>query len=1105
MKKTYDRKVFKRKLPGRRIRVIIILLQTVVLVGFPLMMQANTQDSTRQKSYVIKGRVVDEKKEPMPGVTVRLDSTFLGCTTDKKGHFSFLLPRKTGKLIFSFVGYKTVKMDFNADKFLAVKMKEDVSTLDEVTIVAYGTQSRREVIGAMSTVKAEEIKDIPTPSLANLLQGRVPGMNVINATGAPGGGGISVTIRGFNSLSIEASRRGSEPLWVIDGIPMLSFTSPITGTNTVAEIDPNDIESVQVLKDAASASIYGSRAANGVILVTTKKGRLNERAKVNINVSRTFAFNPSLPDLTGGNKERHQRMEALKNLQQAYYDPETNTYRYVESYEESLRKGLHYNYFWNKGGGTSVAPYQDSLNKFYNNSTNMFDYFFRTAKVTDANLQLNGGTRQVSYNVGLGYYNEDGVLRNTGFSRIKLLSNFTIRPFENMEANLRFYLARTGRKRSSRLSSVSGFFSGMELEQIPDELMEFPTLYPGPGHPAFEETVKRFNSIIEKNESYRLRASFDLSYELIKGLQWRSSLSLDYSQQNHNLFTPSELDEYHESFSLGQIGCNLMLLNENLLTYKRRFGEDHAIDLLAGFSFQADEMNFNKGWGKRAPSDLIHYVSWRGNVFDVPDKRVLKDFMSSREKSTMVGLFGRINYNFRQKYLASFTLRRDASSKFGEKVRWGTFPSYAVGYAFSEEPFMDWSRNVLEYGKIRVSLGKSGRQFDQPYIAYGLLLPGDPFLGRPTVQPYLSEGLINRELTWEETQQWDAGIDLDFFNYRLGITFDYYYRYTDKLLYKVGLPGDYSGFLLQWQNAYAISNEGVELQVKWDIIRKSKWQWNMTFNIARNWNRLEKSTNGRDFWTENRYNNLNIIGKPLNGIYAFQTNGYYSDQKEVPYTYQSGRYTPLCVSTNQFYRPGNRVFVDTDGNGRIEADLPYADDRVYVGSPLPIAHGGITSALNWKGFDLNVLFNYVLGRHILNAGRGASVGTVLGISVKDIVKPVFADLTKVTFWEKTGDKSDFPRNSVEMGLKDFSTHIASNVQKVNFIKLKTMTVGYTLPETIKKKIGFGVRVFVSGENLFTWTNYTGPDPESVDMVSGIDNLSNYPLARRVTLGLTVNL
>lgn len=224
---------------------------------------------------------------------------------------------------------------------------------------------------------------------------------------------------------------------------MLSFTSPITGTNTVAEIDPNDIESVQVLKDAASASIYGSRAANGVILVTTKKGRLNERAKVNINVSRTFAFNPSLPDLTGGNKERHHRMEALRNLQQAYYDPETNTYQYVESYEESYRKGLHYNYFWNKGGGTSVAPYQDSLNKFYNNSTNMFDYYFRTAKVTDANLQLNGGIRQVSYNVGLGYYNENGVLRNTGFSRIKLLSNFTIRPFENMEANLRFYIART--------------------------------------------------------------------------------------------------------------------------------------------------------------------------------------------------------------------------------------------------------------------------------------------------------------------------------------------------------------------------------------------------------------------------------------------------------------------------------------------------------------------------------------------------------------------------------------------------------------------------------------------------------------------------------------
>lgn len=223
---------------------------------------------------------------------------------------------------------------------LLVMLKEKVAALDEVTVVAYGTQNKREVVGAMSTVKGEDLEDIPSPSLANLLQGRVAGMNVLNTTGAPGGGGVSVIIRGFNSLSIESSRRGSEPLWVIDGVPMLSFTSPVTGTNTLAEIDPNDIESVQVLKDAASAAIYGSRAANGVILVTTKKGRLNQRAKVSVNVSRTFIFDPALPDITGGHRERLHRLEALRDYQQAAYNGETNTYEYVAGVQGFLLESL---------------------------------------------------------------------------------------------------------------------------------------------------------------------------------------------------------------------------------------------------------------------------------------------------------------------------------------------------------------------------------------------------------------------------------------------------------------------------------------------------------------------------------------------------------------------------------------------------------------------------------------------------------------------------------------------------------------------------------------------------------------------------------------------
>lgn len=1083
---------------------VILLFSLFTFLTLPFCSKAQMADSTAlsvQTVNMIRGKVTDGQGIALPGVTIRLDGTTIGVVSDNEGRFALRLPVSEGTLIFSFIGFQTRKVPFTTGQTLNIRMEESINELDEVQVVAYGEQNKREMVGAMSVVKADELKDIPSPSLSNLLQGRVAGMNVVNTTGSPGGGGTSVIIRGFNSLSVESSRRGSDPLWVIDGVPMYSFTSPVTGLNTLAEIDPNDIESVQVLKDAASAAIYGSRAANGVILVTTKKGRRNQDAKVSFNVSQTWVFKPSLPELTGGNAERRHRMEALRNYQTMFYNPETNTFEYPDSYEESYEEGRQYDYFWNIGNGSDVRLYQDSLNRFYNNSTNLFDYYFRTAKVTDVNLQMTGGTEKISYNIGLGYYTESGVLKNTNFNRVKLLSNLSITPFPKMEVNLRNYISRTGRKRSS-YTMMQNFPVGTDLEQIPETLLTTSTLLPGPGHPAFEESIRRFNGTKEKLESYRFRTSFDISYEILKGLKIKSSVAMDYTLQFQNLFLPSNIDEYHQTYSSNQNARSMMLLNENLLTYKHTFNEAHNLDVLLGLSFQADEMNSAYLYGRDAPSDLIHYVSWNGNVYNEETRRNLKDALSDREKSTMVGVFGRINYNYKQKYLASITVRRDASSKFGEKVRWGTFPSYAIGYAFSEESFMDWAKGFLDYGKLRVSFGKSGRQFEDPYVAFGILNTGLPFLGNPTVIPYWPNGLINRNLTWEETRQWDAGIDMDFLQHRIGIVIDYYYRYTDKLLSLVGLPGDYSGYLAQWQNAYGISNEGIEIMIKGDIIRREDLIWNVSFNLAKNWNRMEKSNNGKDAGSSVSLYNKNVIGKPLNGIYVYEANGYYNNMSEVPYYYVNDRKVYLG-SYNQFYCPGDRVITDWDGNGAIENNGPLKEDRVYVGSPLPKVQGGIVSSLTWKGFDLNLLFNYVLGRHILNAGNSASVGTTLGVAGPNLT-PVFADLGNISFWQQPGDQTDYPANRLETGLYNFSPYLSSNVEKVNYLKLKTITLGYTLPEAIKKKIGFGARIFLSAENLFTITNYSGPDPESVDIVTGIDNFGNYPLAKRITLGLSLN-
>ncbi|MCC8173974.1 MAG: SusC/RagA family TonB-linked outer membrane protein, partial [Odoribacter sp.] len=796
--------------------------------------------------HVLKGKVVDTKGLAIPGANVVIDGTMRGVSTLNDGTFTLPVTESTGFIRVTSVGFLPRRIEYNVNTDLIIRLEDEISELDEVRVIAYGEQNKRESVGSQSSIKADDIKDIPSPSLANLLQGKISGMNVVNMSGSPGGGGIAMIIRGYNSLSSEPGRRLSDPAIIVDGVRINTGMSEETGLDFLAEIDPNDIEDIQILKDASSASIYGSEAANGVILITTKKERLNQKPQITASYSQTVSLKPRFNDLMGGNRERWLRIQALENYQSPYYDAELGTYVYAESLWDAYKNSAHYTYFWNMGNGADIPMLQDSLNSFYNNSTNLFDYYFKTAKVSDVNLQISGGAENVAYFIGLGYYNEKGILRNTGFNRMKVLTNLQIKPYENVESNIRFYLARTSRDRSGKGKDRFNYTYDDILETIPSELLTTSTLLPGPGTPAFDAMIESYENTIEENESYRFRGSYDLSYEFIKGLKLKSSISADYSQTNQRLFMPSSMDSDGDTYSSAQIGRNLIWTNENLLTYRKEVFE-HTFDALLGLSLQAEIKNNLSGFGRRAASDLIEYVSWNGNVYDSDLSKNLKDFMSDYTKSTMTSYFGRLNYNYKKKYLASFTLRWDGSSKFGENNKWAMFPAIGVEYAFSEESFMDWSKDFFNYGKLRFSWGKSGKQFESPYLAFGVLEQhSNTFLGNPIVQPEWFYGLINRNLTWEETLQYDVGLDLDFFDYRLGIVIDYYNRYTDKLLYRVPLPSNFSGYEYQWQNAYGIRNSGVEFKVDWDIFRREDFTWSFTFNLAKNWNMLKKSNNSMD-------------------------------------------------------------------------------------------------------------------------------------------------------------------------------------------------------------------------------------------------------------------
>ena len=1047
------------------------------------------------KKFTIRGKVMDEKNQPLPGVTVRLDSTTVGCATDAAGLFSLTLPVESGQLIFSFVGFKQEKRKFKAGEELIVKMKEDVSDLDEVTVIAYGERNKRELIGSVSSVKAKDLEEVPSASLQNLLQGHMAGVEVSNISGAPGGGGSRVIVRGYNSL-MNGTTSG-EPLYVVDGVPIHSFTSPVTGTNTLAEIDPATIESVEVLKDAASAAIYGSRASNGVILITTKKGKVG-RGDFQANVSYTYSVLPKTPEQIIGNGERRWWLNAARNyrLSGNFGNPMTgDNWQLPSSYYEAYANYAGtYDYFWGNGhslendGYGYIPSIQDSLNPFYNNATNWWKQVFRHGKIINANLQSSGGNERVTYLVGGGWYQEEGIMYGSEFKRANLISNVNMKPRKNLSLDARLYLSYSDRSRGT-----SSGLGGASIERLTADPKGTSSLLPAEGD-VKERLLKLLNSRVDKGYSYNIRTSLNLGYEFIQGLKLTASISANYSEARSNSFSPSFLDQKNNlSISVGQMEGNMILQNEELLSYRFSLKEQHNFDLLFGFSYIRTSMNSLYGSGKGSPSDKIHYV-----VDGFPTKQTiagevtpLQKYSSNFEEKIQVSGFGRIAYNFKQKYLTEFTLRRDGSSVFGEDVRWATFPSVAVGWAFSEEQFMDklwW----LSYGKIRASWGTSGQEFNQPYLAHGTYVLGDLFLGGVGMDPAT---IFNKSLTWEESDQYDFGLDVDLFDYRLKFKLDYYYKYSKSVLWNAPLPGSVYYFNSAWQNALEVSNEGLELEMVADILRDTKVSWRARFNISRNWNRFEKSYSGLDVpGSSNPY----VIGRSLFGFYVYKNLGMIQNAEDVPSYFDQNMYqNPLYANSYATaYREGMYQLADLNGDGRIDAD----NDRYYAASTLPLASGGFANEIMWKGFDLNVLFTFSFGRKMINRLKkgGLVFDTQFG--------PVFQDYRNLTFWQKPGDEADYPRIEAAYAgyTGQYDAFTDKDIETVGFVRLKQLTLGYNVPKEIMKKIGLeSGRVFFTGENLFLITNYSGVDPETVDPISGFDNFDNYPLARKLTLGLTL--
>ena len=1045
--------------------------------------------SATSGSFIVKGLVCDKEGQPIPFSTVQIKGTQQGISADIDGKFSLKVNNSTGTLTVSSVGYETKAYKYDVNKEAKVVLTASAYMVGEVSVIAYGKRNTREQVGSIASVKVEDLQKTPSPSVENLLQGRMAGVDVTNLSGSPGGGGSKITIRGISSLNQKGANDGS-PLFVVDGIPVSNGSAESTGgINTLAGLDPSSIESVQVLKDAASASLYGSRAGNGVILITTKKGKTG-KPQVSVNVSQSLSWLPATPLQILGKGERDIAMLLAKNLRMSHYDYRTDNLAHPNNYKDSWAWDYDgdgaYDYLWRNGKVVEgeyklPAEAQDSLNSFYNNKTNWWKYAFRVGRVTKADVQLSGGTDNVRFLVNGGVYDETGIMLSSNFRRFSLLTNLDF----NLSTKLDFYTRVNLAYTTQNANADGGRVQGLTIDPKKNS-----TMLPGKGSVAEKEAFNQLRSIDRTNSNYNLRLALGLNYRILPGLKFTSSYSIDHYFTRTYTFTPTYLNDDKRSEARGSNIAMTSLQTENLLTYNLKLPHEQSLELLAGATYNYDLMQMLGGSAKGGPTNRVKYVGgdgWLNLIEDTPGTaKPAQTFLSNKEEQALMSVLGRAAYNYKKKYLAELSIRTDGSSVFGKDVRWGTFPSVGLGWAFSEEPLLKkmwW----LIFAKLRASWGKSGQKFQEPYLALGVMEKSNTFNGTLGLIP---QEIANSRLTWEESDQYDLGLDFQVLDYRLKFKLDYYYKYSSKLLMQTYLPGDVFFSERAWNNASALSNEGIEFEMQADLIRKKDLTWSVGFNLSHNRNLFRKTIDGEDL-------NDKVLGRSVYGIYTYKDEGIVQTEDQIPMYYtQSGSVMPLYFGqANNPLRVGGRKIKDQNGDGVIDNK-----DLYYAGSTMPTMYGGLSSSLTWKGFNVDVLFSYTLGRKVMNMVQGGALSFTRKFGV------IMNKFNKDDYWRPDNRTAKLP--SLEFAdmsyIGQFDGNVDSNIENISFVRLKQFVVGYTLPEKWFKSFFIkSMNVYLSGENIFLISNYSGVDPEIIDPYTGKDDGNQYPLNRKITFGVNL--
>ncbi|MFM2145784.1 MAG: hypothetical protein RL732_620 [Bacteroidota bacterium] len=980
----------------------------------------------------VRGKVTDPKGKPLADVSVVVKGLKSGVVTTADGTFNLPISEKTAVLVFSSVGYGTREIKVDGQAFLEVALKVEDAQLNEVVVVGYGVQRKKDLTGSVSNVTAKDIRNLSLTSPEQALQGRVAGVNVSSSSGTPGSA-ININVRGVGTINGNA-----QPLYVVDGIPIAtgSFSQIGVGNqvlNSLADINPNDIESIDILKDASATAIYGSRGANGVVLITTKRGK-NQKTR--------FSY---------GN---YFGMQTVWRKIAPLPGPE---------FQDLLQEALANRF----GGNLEPSAYFGAT--IHDNSTvntNWQDLIFRNANIASHDISAQGGNDKTRFFLGGSYFNQEGTVLGSRFQRY----NFRVNVDNNITEKFKLSASMAGtnsiQNRIQNDNNIYGVLSTAVLLASDVPAYNADGTYGKDPLSSVESPLLAAKENYNKVNNSRVLANLSADYQILPQLSFKVNVGADYVTLNEARFYPSisnagagvkgqATEAYNKSMNL---------INENILNYRQSFG-DHDINAIAVASYQTQKFESIFGLAENFPGNSIIRLS-AGSV--------KKDASSSGSSFGIVGYVGRVNYSYKSKYIVGASIRRDGSSNLGSVKRFSVFPAISAGWRISEEKFME-KVNFIDNLKIRGSHGTSGSNSGGLFASLPLISPGANYLTSAGLTP---TQLGNPGLGWESSVQTDLALEIGLFR-RINITAEVYKRITKDLLTSRGLVGN-SGFLSVSDNVGGITNKGIELSLETKNIVSRDFTWTTNFNITYQKNNVDTIYGGNPFasgfasWIQQGY--------PLNSFRGYRVEGIFQTAADIKTT-----------RDGTAAKPGDIKWKDLNNDGVINSL-----DQEILGNALPKYFGSITNNFTYKNFDVNVFVQFVGGNKIYNNTRAFAEGMNSLFGQYATVRQRWTPKNPSTTIPRAvyGDPANNRRTS-DRWLEDGS-----------FTRVKNVVLGYTLSQDIVSRLRLSsFRMFVQAQNLFTWTKYSGFDPEvstftTTNTAQGTDFLT-FPQPRTFTVGLNI--